>query len=153
MKDLEPHIIRLEPFHVASALGYGLSPERESHEKLLSWAEGRGLLADRQSLRFFGFNNPGPSVGSPNYGYEFWMTVGPEVQPDGDIMVKDFEGGLYAMVRCQGAENIGPTWEKLVAWLETSPYTLGQHQWLEEHLAFQDVPDDQLLLDLYMPIV
>lgn len=153
IQQIEPRIIQLEPLRVAAALAFGSSPERAAHKLLLAWAEERGLLEDGQQRRFFGFNNPNPSPGSPNYGYEFWMTVGLDVQPEGDIQIKDFGGGLYAVVRCRGGENIGPTWEKMVAWLETSPYSLGQHQWLEEHLAFQDVPDEQLLLDLYMPIL
>lgn len=158
MENTEPRIVRLEPLRVAAALAFGSSPEREAHKKLLDWAAERGLLKDGQEhrsfeRRFFGFNNPNPSHGSPNYGYEFWMTVGPEVQSEEDITVKNFEGGLYAVSRCRGAANIGPAWEQMVAWLETSPYSLGPHQWLEEHLAFQDVADEDLLLDLYMPLI
>ena len=48
---------------------------------------------DVEKARFFGFNNPNPSPGSPNYGYEQWLTVGPEVQAEGGIVIKEIPPG------------------------------------------------------------
>jgi hypothetical protein len=70
-----------------------------------------------------------PSPGSPNYGYEFWMGRAGNTTGRGHH-VKDFDGGLYAVRRCQGAEHRSGLGE-LVSWLETSLYSLGQHQWLK----------------------
>ncbi len=53
---------------------------------------------------------------------------------------------------------ISRAWKGLTAWLEISPYRLGQHQWLEEHLGngkqnFIDLLEDgKMSMDLYMPI-
>ncbi|MEZ4638066.1 MAG: effector binding domain-containing protein [Caldilineaceae bacterium] len=104
----------------------------------------------------FGFNNPNPSPGSPNYGYEFWIVVGAEEESSADVPVKEFGGGLYAVTRCEvgGApgDTIPATWQELVAWREDSAYRMGRHQWLEKHIPLGDMAEDQFDLDLYMPI-
>ena len=105
MGNLNVRIERLEPLHVASVHAFGPSPEGEAWAKLVAWAEPRKLLADPDAHRIFGFNNPNPSAGSPNYGYEFWIEVDEDVQADPVVTVKTFGGGLYAVTRCKGVEQ------------------------------------------------
>ncbi len=148
-------IVQLEPLRVASAHGFGEGPETLAWDKLTAWARERGLWQDGTSRRFFGFNNPDPSPGSPNYGYETWMTVGSEVESEGDINVKEFPGGLYAVTRCEVSapwEDIPGAWKRLVAWVETSPHQHGRHQWLEEHFFKDETLGEAFTLDLYLPI-
>ncbi len=154
MTDLEVRIIRLEPMRVASVHAYGESPELAAWDRLHKWAEPRGLLGEPGDQRIFGFNNPDSSPGSPNYGYEFWITVGPEVQSDEVAEVKEFGGGLYAVTRCKGAHTITDTWHRLAAWLENSQYEFGEHQWLEGHVGPIVTPQsvDEMILDLYAPV-
>lgn len=151
-EDLDVRIARLEPMRVASFYGFGESPEMEAWGKLVAWAEPRGLLADRAKHRIFGFNNPNPSHGSPNYGYEFWVTVAPDYKPADEVRILAFPGGPYAVTRCLGADHIAETWHRLARWLAEGPHEMGGHQWLEEHLSRPDGPPDELLLDLYAPI-
>lgn len=151
MNTLDVRIVTLDPMRVASVLGFGPSPELAAWQKLAAWAGPRGLLAEPGRPRIFGFNNPSPTPASPNYGYEFWIEVGPEVESDDQVQVKAFAGGLYAVTRCQGVETIGETWKQLVAWLAASPYRQACHQWLEEHISVNMAPDD-LILDLCAPI-
>lgn len=157
MGEPQVRIVRLSPMRVASAIGFGESPEVEAWRKLLSWAETKGL--PDPAARFFGFNNPDPSPGSPNYGYEQWMSVPAGVAAGEAIGIKEFPGGLYAIARCQGALNIAAAWKQFGEWLATSPHSLGQHQWLEECLTpprswaeFQGLSPDALVMDLYLPI-
>ncbi len=152
MNTLDVRIVTLDPMRVASVLGFGPSPEAVAWEKLAGWAGPRGLLAGPDRPRIFGFNNPSPSPASPNYGYEFWIEVGPGVDTDDQVEVKQFGGGLYAVTRCQGVETITDTWKLLVAWLAASPYRQASHQWLEEHISGADVALEELTLDLYAPI-
>ncbi len=154
MNNFNVRIVNLEPKRVASVLGFGGSPEEQAWEKLVAWAGPKGLLEDIKQHPIFGFDNPKPSPGSPNYGYEFWITVGPEVEPEGEVKIQTFSGGLYAVAGCQGVENISPTWKQLVAWLDDSRYKHAHHQWLEQHLGYaNDAPDgESLLMDLHMPI-
>ena len=155
MSELDVRIVRLEPVRVASFWGFGKSPEGLAWEKLLDWARPRGLLGDPEQHRLFGFNNPDPSAGSPNYGYEVWIVVSPDAEPEGEARILGFDGGLYAVTRCvvpKGQfEVIGATWKKLVTWREDSKYKCGTHQWLEESLPM-DLPGTEFVLDLYLPI-
>lgn len=151
---IEVRMVRLEPLRMAGASGFGAHPENEAWGKLLSWAK-LSRLTDLSTHRFFGYNNPNPSPGSPNYGYDQWMTVGPEIEEGGDISIKTFAGGLYAVTRCTGVQTIGNTWERLVSWFQDSGYEKGSHQWLEEVLNPTFSLQEQLeevVFDLYLPI-
>ncbi len=116
----------------------------------------KDYLADREAHRVFGFNNPSPSPSSPNYGYEFWMVVGEDLQSGEGVEFKDFPGGLYAVARCEVAgkpyETIPACWQKLVAWREDSAYLSADHQWLEEQIRTDFSPEAAWDLDLYLPI-
>lgn len=155
MSDLDVQIVKLEPMRVASFWGFGESPETQAWDKLIAWARPRGLLDDPESHRLFGFNNPSPSPGSPNYGYEAWVEVDRDTEPEGEARILGFGGGLYAVMRCEVPKGqfdvIGATWKRLVTWREDSKYKCGTHQWLEESVRM-DVPGLEFVLDLYLPI-
>jgi DNA gyrase inhibitor GyrI len=174
MSNLDVRIVRLEPSRVVAAYAFGSTPEICAWESLLSWAVSKGLLNVSNAAnatnapnaptvpRFFGFNNPVPDPGSPNYGYEQWMTVAPdvtanltaEVTANSEVQAKEFSGGLYAVTRCRLSE-IRETWKRLTEWNEEGPYRLAHHQWLEECLT-PPVPvigtEPDLVYDLYLPI-
>jgi DNA gyrase inhibitor GyrI len=148
MASLDVRIVELEPLRVACAHGFGPSPEGAAWEKMRTFITERGLT----DYRHFGFNNPDPSPGSPNYGYDIWITVEPEVEGTQDIQILDFAGGLYAVTRCEGLQNIGQVWHDLAAWREDSAYHYGPHQWLENLLTDPDVPPEAYVFDLYLPV-
>jgi AraC family transcriptional regulator len=136
--------------------GFGEGPEAMAFDKIKAWAEVHNLLG--KPHRLFGYNNPDPSPGSPNYGYDVWLTVDESVQADGEARIIDFPGGLYAMTRVEVKkpwEDIPGTWQKLVKWMEAGKYRHGNHQWLEEHIGpLDEVGGDQpFTLDLHLPIV
>lgn len=156
MNTLDPRIVTLAPMQVASFYGFGPSPEMVAWEKLMAWARPQGLLDQPQPARIFGFNNPSPSAGSPNYGYEFWIAVGAQAtaaaEGAAEVKIVDFAGGRYAVARCQGVEAIPAAWQALVQWLANSSYQPASHQWLEEHLGDVDAPPAEWIFDLYAPI-
>jgi hypothetical protein len=94
-----------------------------------------------------------------NYGYEFWIVVGPQVEPEGEMRIVGFEGGLYAVLRLPAPfqddpyQSIPNGWQQLTTWLEASAYQAGTHQWLEEHFKYEATPPGQWSMDLYLPIV
>ena len=155
MSNNDVQIVKLERMRLASLWGFGPSPENEAWAKLNAWAEPKGLLNDLENHPIFGFNNPNPSAGSPNYGYELWIKVDRDTLPEGEARLVDFDGGLYAVKRCpvpKGQfEVIGQTWQKLVTWCEDSPYKQATHQWLEKSVATDD-QELEFVLDLYLPI-
>jgi len=152
MSELEVRIVRLEPMRVASAHGFGGSPEEQAGDKILAFLAARGL--EFEQIRWFGFNNPDPSPGSPNYGYEVWVTVGPEVEGEGEVTIKQVPARLYAVTRFKGLENVGRKWKELVAWFEASPYKKPPHwdQCLENLLTHPRTPYSDYVFDLYLPI-
>jgi DNA gyrase inhibitor GyrI len=129
-------IVELAPARVASAWGFGTGPEEIAWSKLEAWAKQLGLL-QAPGARVFGFNNPNPSAGSPNYGYEFMVTVGPEVEPGSEIRIGELRGGKYAVmparVETDPAVDIPGAWQRLDKWVAEHGYRMGYHQWLEEH--------------------
>jgi effector-binding domain-containing protein len=152
MTELDVQIVEMEPMRVAVAQGYGESPEPIAWEKILAFAREQGI--DVEEVRFFGFNNPNPSPGSPNYGYEQWMTVGPGVEAEGEIEIKEIPARRYAVSQFQGLEKIGEEWKRLVLWFEDSPYKKPAHwcECLEELLTGPHVPPEEYVFKLYLPL-
>lgn len=128
-------IIHLEPMRVARAWAFASNPEEQAWQKLAAFATPRGLLTAEH--RIFGFNNPNPSAGSPNYGYEFWITVDSEVTSTAEVEIIEAPGGLYAVLHADVTGDYGVTipaaWQRLDSWVATSAYRHGAHQWLEAH--------------------
>jgi len=152
MSELEVRVITLEPMRVASAYGFGEQPETQAWTKILAWASSQGY-EDFNKHRFFGFNNPNPSPGSPNYGYEQWMTVAAEPEGNEEIEIMEFSGGLYAVTRSEGLQHITENWMKLAIWREESKYQEAHHQWLEECFTPGAERWEDFVFDLYAPIV
>jgi DNA gyrase inhibitor GyrI len=157
MSDLQVKIVTLPPMRVICFNGFGPSPEGQAYNKLTAWIKAHGFWEDRKDHRYFGYNHPDPSPGSPNYGYDVWMTVADTVQAGDGGRIIDFPGGLFAVTRVHAGPNgegIYDTWQVLASWVEHSKYTPEFHarQWLEESLdPFQGSPDG-FMLDLYSPV-
>ncbi len=148
-------IRRVEPMRVASAYGFGTNPEEIAWAQLSRWAGPRGFLDDLNAFPVFGLNNPYPTPENPRYGYEFWMKVGPEVEPEGQIRIGEFFGGMYAVTRCDVAghpERIAEAWQALADWCKDHGHPMGVHHALEH---FCTRPDDLslLVIELYCPIL
>jgi DNA gyrase inhibitor GyrI len=155
MEQLDVRIITLPPMRVACINGFGESPEGQAFDKMKAWAKAHDLLG--KPYRLFGYNNPDPTPGSPNYGYDVWLTLDVSIMDDGEAHIVEFPGGLYAVTRCEVKnpwEDIPGTWQKLVRWMEASQYHHGRHQWLEEHIGpLEEMGSDQsFTLDLHLPI-
>ncbi len=156
MEEQEIRLETLPAMRVATFYAYSETPEHDALKKVIHWSKSHGFWKEAPATRIFGFDNPEPSEGSPNRGYEFWVTVGAEVHSDDKVKIKEFTGGKYAVLRCKVTNNpfeiIPATWGKLINWCEASPYTIGNHQCVEEHLTRNKAGDDNFVLDLYLPI-
>ncbi|MDF1595282.1 MAG: GyrI-like domain-containing protein [Acidimicrobiia bacterium] len=154
MSDITVEIRDLDAMTVASALGFGTEPEYEAWELIRGFAERHGLDLTSGEHRFFGFNNPNPSPGSPNYGYEQWMTIDPDIEVEEPLTRKQIPGGQYAVTRLKGIENITETWREFVAWFEESGRHPGRgwDQCLEELLTPITSPPEQWEFELYLPV-
>ena len=155
MSEDDIRAVELPPLRVVCLNGFGDGPEGQAFEKTLAWAKAHNLLD--LPHRLFGYNNPDPTPGSPNYGYDVWMTVDASVNADGEARIIEFPGGLYAVLRIEVKspwDDIPAAWQRLVKWRENSPYHEGRHQWLEEHIGplNEIVNTLPLTLDLFLPI-
>jgi effector-binding domain-containing protein len=152
MREIEVRIEKLDPMRMLSSYGFGSEPEGIAWEKLRAFVLKKDLMKAGKFPPTYGFNNPNPSEGSPNYGYEIWLPVDQDLEPDGDLRTIDFEGGLYAVTRFKGLDNIGRVWGELNKWRETSKYKRGHHQWLEHLIVGHDLSPAKMVFDLYLPI-
>ncbi len=155
MADIAVRIVELEPMRVASARAVSASPERDAWEMLRTWAQPKGLLEDLNKHPVFGFNDPSPSERSAEYGYEFWIRVEPGVASEGGIQVQDKAGGLYAVTTCKLLNDpqgtVQQVWMKLWDWVQHNGYKMRPVHELEK-LADPRAPEQELVLDLYLPI-
>ena len=161
MADLDVRIVMLEPMRVASFRAVSETPENDAWARARAWAEPRRLLDDPEHHPVYGFNSPDPSADRTGYGYEFWIGVDPGFEPEGEVAVKAFGGGLYAVTACRLMEEASSdffqkegyleSWKRLDDWVAASRYRRGTHQSLEkprDPLASQE----DLVLDLHYPI-
>jgi DNA gyrase inhibitor GyrI len=99
-------IVNLEPMRAASVYAFGTGPEEEAWKKLVAWAKPKGLLDGIKEYPIFGFNNPNPVSDSSKYGYELWIKVNSEIEPDREVRIIEFHGGPYAVIRCELLGNL-----------------------------------------------
>lgn len=151
MKETPVRIVTLEPMTLICFNGYGTEPEDQALSLLHTWAKQHD-----QHGRIFGYNNPDPAEGSPNYGYDACMIVSADTEPVEGANIRHLDEGLYAVLNCPVKEpwvDIPGAWKTLVQWADANDYSLGAHQWLEEHLPKDDQESEiNMTLDLYMPI-
>jgi effector-binding domain-containing protein len=151
MEDLNVRIVTLEPMRMVSSYGFGKEPEDIAWKKMKAFIE-RNNMDESTIKSTFGFNNPDPSAGSPNYGYEIWLPVDHSIDPDEDLRIVDFSGGLYAVTTFKGLHKIGDVWHGLVKWMEGSKYKFAYHQCLEELTSGPELPPEEFVFNLYLPI-
>lgn len=150
MNALNVRIEKLEPMRVASVNVVSEHPETAAWERLKAWAEPRGFLKNPLQHPVFGFNNPSPSPDRKEYGYEFWIRVGPEVTSGGAIEVKEIPGGRFAVTTHRGYPS-PQIWKQLWDWVQSSSY-----RWRKTH-ELERIHDPlaseaEVIFDLYLPI-
>ena len=152
MTDPTVRIVELEPLRVVAALGFGPSPEEEAWRLIEAFAEDHGLDMWSGEHRFFGFNNPDPSPGSPNYGYEQWMTVPADVTAEAPYEIKHVPAGRYVALGFTGLEQIGANWKHLIGWFEEHGHALpaDRERCLEELHTSTDQAPETWRFDLYV---
>ena len=107
-------------------------------------------LKDPRQHPVFGFNNPSPSPDRKEYGYEFWIRVGPEVTSGGAVEVKEIAGGRFAVMTHRGYPS-PQAWKLLWDWVQGSNY-----RWRKTHELERNhdplASEAEVIFDLYLPI-
>ena len=154
MNEFDIRIETLPPMRVAYYKTFSQHPEAEASGTLWAWAEQVGICMHPVSERRFGFNNP-PSCDTPSlvYGYESWITIPADINPTGEIRVKQFPGSLCAVTSIEKLANIGSAWKHLYNWCQdTDEYEHAHIDGLEEVLSPVGTPEEQLRFILWLPI-
>jgi DNA gyrase inhibitor GyrI len=120
------------------------------------WASSKGLLDNPKNHPLFGFNNPNPSPGRAEYGYELWIRVDPGFEDEGQVEMKEFAGGIYAFTQCRlvgdPSGSVVEIWKKLWGWAQASE----RYKWRRTHELeqLQDplAAEKDMLLNLYLPV-
>ncbi len=154
MVDLDVRIERLPPMRVAWVRAVGRRPELDAWQQLGGWAKPAGLLDDPDAHPVFGFNNPGPSAGETEYGYELWVAVDTGTKPPPGVGLREFAGGTYAVASCRltGAPGVLETWRALLRWVHGSEHTWRRGTHELERVRNPLAAPAEMMLDLYLPI-
>jgi effector-binding domain-containing protein len=154
-EELNVRYVDLPDMTVATALGFGTEPEIEAAKLLNVFTRRLGFTPGSPGHPLYGFNNPNPSPGSKNYGYELWCKVDPNTKPEPPVKIKHVPPARYAVTRFTGLSNIGRVWRQFAAWVEdhhsqVPPCTI--QCWLES-LQTPDEPDpERWVMDLYIVV-
>ena len=151
-------IVRLPAMTVAAYCAVSATPEIDCAKVFDPFVLDNGLHK-KSGFRSFGFNNPEPTEGSPEYGYETWVTIPEDFNVPTSFTKKQFDGGLFASVSAT-LNEIGERWTQLYNWCKSSEkYDFDfSVQWLEElsmdyeEFISEQTPDGEKQLDLLMPI-
>ncbi len=149
----EVRIETVSPLHVACYRAVSQTPEDDVLRLMQDWIVRRKLPP---SARSFGFDvevTPEQQQAGLR-GYELWKSVPDDAQPADGVTIRDFGGGLYAVVTIRGAFDdpfrwIPAGWQALYNWVQVSTeYRPAGHQMLEEVVA----RDGRRDLDIFFPV-
>lgn len=160
---MDVRYVYLPPMTVAAAQYTGPNPEDAAGKMLDDFVRESELARKMPGMRVLGFNNPSPDKSGDMYGYEFWVTIPPEMEVPAPLIKKQFAGGLYAAhaIRMGDFHEWGRFFQRMnadaqyeVQWREPA----GMGGCFEEHLNAQTYyekgENDRtfIQLDLLIPI-
>ncbi|HUU79130.1 MAG TPA: effector binding domain-containing protein [candidate division Zixibacteria bacterium] len=151
-ENLRVHFERLPPMRIVSFHAISKTPEKDASQKMNKWMEANGILFDGEKHPTFGFNNPNPTRGKDEYGYEFWLKVDDDFESKDDPKVKDISGYQYAVTTCWRLADIGRDWMNLARWVKEHDYDIIRDTHCLERAHFSVATEDELILDLMIPV-
>jgi len=153
---MDVSIISKEPIRVACirAVGPYMDSSRQAWERMVAWAGPRGLFGPR--TRFIGVGQDSPGTTAPELlRYDACISVGPEVETDGEAFVTELPGGEYAAMVHKGPyEGLEKTYMWLYGvWLPGSGRVSAGRPGYEVYLNTPDrTPPEELLTEINVPL-
>ncbi|MCE7746100.1 MAG: ArsR family transcriptional regulator [Candidatus Heimdallarchaeota archaeon] len=151
--ELEVQFIRLLPMRVVSFQAVSETPENDAWKKLREWAEPKEYFDDLDKNPIYGFNNPDPSPGKKEYGYEFWLVVDQDFTSD-EVTVKDVPESFNVVTRCNvedPARDIGEAWKKILQWIKKHKIKMAGRCGIEKVIV-PSHSGEGFILDIYIPV-
>ncbi|MBN1585922.1 MAG: GyrI-like domain-containing protein [Candidatus Omnitrophica bacterium] len=151
----EIQAVRKEAIRVASVRHIGpYAKSKPAWDKLMSWAGPKGLLSENSTYLGIAYDDP-DKVPADKIRYDACVSVGPEVQGEGDITIKEIPAGDYAVVIHEGPyEDLLYTYEELFEeWLPDSGRTWNKGPCIEVYLNNPEITAPEALrTEVWMPL-
>jgi DNA gyrase inhibitor GyrI len=137
------------------------TPEEDAWNKAESWAREKGILKSSSILRIFG-RNIYPTENPEPYGYGIYIIIPSDTEVGGEVPVRSIPRGLYAVVKCNGLEEMSLKWPELWKWVENSEYhyidetkgeygyELGFEEYLNWYSTLVDKSESKMLFNLML---
>jgi len=152
---MDVQVKKVDPMRVAFVRHVG--PYKEvgpTWQKLCAWAGPRGLFGPQTT--FVGLCHDDPEVTPPDkIRYDACLTVGDDVQPEGEVGVQEIPGGDYATTVHHGPyEKLADTYAQLCGqWLPGSGREMRSGPGFEIYRnSPQDTPPEDLITEVYVPL-
>jgi len=154
---------RLDAMHAVFFYSLSNTPEEDAWNRAESWAKEKGLLQVDSSIRIFG-RNIYPTEHPEPHGYGIYITVPPNIKVESEVPVPIIPGGLYAVSKCNGLEEMSIKWPELWKWVENSEYQyigetkgeygfeLGFEEYINWYFALVDKSESKMLFDLMLQL-
>ncbi len=153
----EPMEVKVEQMKAVRALyvrrlGPYAKSAGEAWDALCRWAGPRGLLGPQTMLFGVSYDDPETSPAA-QLRYDACISVGPEVQPEGEVCLMELPAGKVAKLRFEGpgAGIAGAYKEFYGSWLPNSGFVPGDRAPFEVYV--QEPRDDHFVLDICVPVV
>ncbi len=133
---------------------YGSEKTSQAWEKICSFMKEKKLFSF--GMECIGISHDDPSITEPEKcRYDSCLTVKQDLKPDGEVGVKQIEGGRYAIFRYVGPyQRLSEVYNYIYrSWLPTSGYELRDLPCFEKYLNSPDKhkPED-LKTHIYLPL-
>ena len=156
-------IEEIEPMRAAFFHSLSNTPEEDSWNKAESWAREKKLLLVDSRIQIFG-RNIYPTEKPEPHGYGIYITLPPNFELESEIQERSIPGGLYALAKCNGLEEMSIKWPELWKWVENSDYhyigetkgeygfELGFEEYLNWHSSLIVKTECNIIFDLILQL-
>lgn len=131
----------------------------KSNDYSQAWEKIWGFIKEK---RLFGFNQEclGIAYNDPNITeddkcqYDCCITISKDIKPEGEIGVKNIEGGKYSVFKFKGSpDKIGSVYNAIFnTWLQEYNYELRDAPSFEKYVKFSKANPDKNRTEVYIPI-
>ena len=126
-------------------------------------SESPKLLLVDSTIKIFG-RNIYPTENPEPHGYGIYITLPPNFELESEIQERSIPGGPYAVVNCDGLEEMGIIWPVLWKWVENSEYQyigetkgeygfeLGFEEYINWYFTVVNKSESKILFDLMLQL-
>jgi AraC family transcriptional regulator len=125
----------------------------QAWEKIWKFIKGKRLFGFNQECLGIAYNDP-EITESEKCQYDCCVTISKDIKPEGEIGVKNIEGGRYAIFKFKGSiENVGSVYNAVFkTWLPESNCDLRDAPCFEKYVKFSKTNPDKNRTEIYIPI-